>query len=113
MVNIFWNYLVPLKMHHVVAFCSSQLHDADIEHSLMKVSYVHMFFIRFLCADIPDLAFTVHKMMFSIKGIFSKCDHMHSFLWIWSHLLKKSLLEHFIFCAVFRNLKDANSFKFW
>ena len=25
---------------------------------------------------------------------------MRSFLWIWSHLLKKSLIENFIFCAV-------------
>ena len=106
------NYLVPLKMPQVTAFCSSQLHDADIEHSLLKVSYVDMFFIRFLCADIPDLAFTVHEMMFSIKDIFSKCEQIHSILWIWSHLLKKSLMEHSIFCAVFRSLKDANSFLF-
>ena len=39
-------------------------------------------------------------MKFFIKDFFSKCDHIHSFLRIWSHLLKKSLTEHFIFCAV-------------
>ena len=39
-------------------------------------------------------------MMFSIKEFFSKCDQIHSFLRIWSHLLKKSLMENFIFCAV-------------
>ena len=32
--------------------------------------------------------------------LFSKCDHIRSFLRIWSHLLKKSLIESFIFCAV-------------
>ena len=39
-------------------------------------------------------------MMFSIKDFFSKCDQIRSFLRIWSHLLKKSLMENFIFCAV-------------
>ena len=35
----------------------------------------------------------------SIKEFFSKCDQIRSFL-VWSHLLKKFLLENFIFCAV-------------
>ena len=37
---------------------------------------------------------------FSIEDFFSKCDQVRSFLWIWSHLLKRSLMENFIFCAV-------------
>ena len=38
-------------------------------------------------------------MKFSIKDYFSKCDQIHSFLQIWSHLLKKSLMEgvHFLY----------------
>ena len=40
-------------------------------------------------------------MKFSIKDIFSKCDQIPSFLRIWSHLLKKSLMGNFIFCAVY------------
>ena len=43
---------------------------------------------------------TAQKMKFSIKDFFSKCDQIRSFLRIWSHLLKKSLIENFIFCAV-------------
>ena len=39
-------------------------------------------------------------MKFSIKDFFSTCEQIHSFLRIWSHLLKKSLIENFIFCAV-------------
>ena len=39
-------------------------------------------------------------MKFSIKDFLSKCDQIRSFLRIWSHLLKKSLMENFIFCAV-------------
>ena len=39
-------------------------------------------------------------MKFSIKDFFSKCDQIRSFLPIWSHLLKKFLMENFIICAV-------------
>ena len=40
---------------------------------------------------------TAQKMKFSIKDFFSECDQIRSFLRIWSHLLKKSLMENFIF----------------
>ena len=40
------------------------------------------------------------KMEFSIKDFFSKCDQIRSCLRIWSHLLKNSLIENFIFCTV-------------
>ena len=43
---------------------------------------------------------TAQKMKFSVKDLFSKRDQIHSNLRIWSHLLKKSLMENFIFCAV-------------
>ena len=44
------------------------------------------------------IAHTLHKKMkFSIKDFFSKCDQIRSFLRIWSHLLKKSLMKNFIF----------------
>ena len=39
-------------------------------------------------------------MKFFIKAFFSNCDQIRSFLLICSYLLKKSLLENFIFCAV-------------
>ena len=39
-------------------------------------------------------------MNFSIKDFFSKCDQIRRKLRIWSHLLKKSLMENFLFCAV-------------
>ena len=42
---------------------------------------------------------TAQKMKFSIKDFFSRCDQIRKKLLIWSHLLKKSLLEKFIFCA--------------
>ena len=39
-------------------------------------------------------------MKFSIKDFFSNCDQIRSKPLIWSHLLKKSLMENFIFCAM-------------
>ena len=48
----------------------------------------------------PHLKTTAHKKMSSITDFFNKCDQIRSFLRIWSHLLKKSLMENFIFCAV-------------
>ena len=40
-------------------------------------------------------------MKFSIKDFFCKCDQIRIFLRIWSHLLNKSFLQNFIFCAVY------------
>ena len=40
------------------------------------------------------------KMKFSSKNFFSKCGQIRRKLRLWSHLLKKSLMENFIFCAV-------------
>ena len=52
-----------------------------------------------------------HNMLFSgyfrhctknevFHDFFSKCDQIRSFLRIWSHLLRTSLMKNFIFCAV-------------
>ena len=43
---------------------------------------------------------TVYKKKFSINNFFSKCYQIPWILRIWSHLLKKSLTENFIFGAV-------------
>ena len=40
------------------------------------------------------------KMKYSIKNFFSKCYQIHSFLRIWSHLLKRSSVENYMLCAV-------------
>ena len=47
-----------------------------------------------------QIRINAQKMMFSINDFFTKCDQIRSFLRIWSHLLKKCLMENFIFCAV-------------
>ena len=43
---------------------------------------------------------TAQKIKFSINDFFSKCDQIRSFQRIWSLLLRKSLMENIIFCAV-------------
>ena len=39
-------------------------------------------------------------MKFSITDFLSKCAQIRWKLWIWSHLLKNSLMENVAFCAV-------------
>ena len=46
---------------------------------------------------------TLQKKRFSIRDFFHKYEQIHSFhssLWIWLHLMKKSLMKNVIFCAV-------------
>ena len=57
--------------------------------------------------------FTAQKMKFPIKDFFSKCDQICRKLWIWSHLLKKSLVENFIFCAVFIKGQRKSLFEYY
>ena len=40
------------------------------------------------------------KMRFSVKDFSSKCNQICRKLRIWLHLLKKSLIENFSFCAL-------------
>ena len=59
---------------------------------------------------------TLHKKIkFSIKDFFSKCDQIRKKLQIWLHLLKKSLMENFIFYAVskIKNVKKLNVWGHW
>ena len=42
----------------------------------------------------------LQKTKYSINDFFGKCDKIRSFLRIWSHLMKKSLMDKFIFYAV-------------
>ena len=51
---------------------------------------------------------TAQKMKFSIKDFFSKCDQIRRKLQICSHLLKKCLIENFVFFAVRSNIHRAS-----
>ena len=43
-------------------------------------------------------------MKFSIRDFFSKCDQIRRKLRIWSHSMKKSLMENLIFCTVMQKI---------
>ena len=81
-----YNYLLP---HGSV--CKNSFWFSNF----WRISHFHL--ITFLITASKN---TLHKMKFSIEDSFSKFDQIHSFLRIWSHLMKKSLTENFIFCAV-------------
>ena len=53
------------------------------------------------------------KMKFCIKDFCSKCDQIRRKLRIWLHLLKKFLMENFIFCAVLFVVRRAGSSLFY
>ena len=61
------------------------------------VQWLHYFNLLLLTKDLDH---TAQKIKFFIKDFFSKCNQIRSLLRIWSHLLKKFLMENFIFCAV-------------
>ena len=54
---------------------------------------------------------TSEKMKFNIKDFFSKCNQIHTKLQIWSHIQKKSLMENFIFWAVYLISDNEHPFK--
>ena len=49
------------------------------------------------------------KMGFYAKDFFSKCEKIHNEQRIWSHILKKSLMEDFTFCAVNMHYTQKNA----
>ena len=63
---------------------------------------IYYFSHKLLAAKLHTCGFevvtlTAQKMKLPSKNCISKCDQIHSFLRIWSHLLKKSLMENLIF----------------
>ena len=82
-----------------------------VEHQLIRDVFTTL-------SSIYDGLYTAQKLKFSIKekgvsinlniqihscvikDFFSKCDQIRRLMRIWSNILKKSLMENFIFCAV-------------
>ena len=64
------------------------------------------------CSDMSDHTHlkqihTAQKIKFFIKDFLCKCDQIHSFLRIWSNLLKKSLMENFIVVQCQRRIQKS------
>ena len=79
-----------------------------IVHNTWKVSEYWVFSaLSFLVFGMNTFIYNVNASIyskFSIKDFFSKCDQIRKKLPIWSHLLKKSLMENFIFCTVIQTI---------
>ena len=95
--------LVPLEHKHPVFLNGKKRNVTKIIFlywdSKNRIKVTRNIKINNLCNNCPVNA--LHKKMkFSIKDFFSKCEQIRRKLRIWSHLLKKSLMDNFIFCAV-------------
>ena len=67
--------------------------------SYLKICDAKHFSLLFVVTMANNLiSITGQRMQFSIENFFSKCDQIRSSR-ICSHLLKKWLMENFIFCA--------------
>ena len=55
---------------------------------------------------------TAKKMKFSTKDFFIRYDQIRRKVRIWSHLLKKSLMRNFIFCAMYINILHIFNFDY-
>ena len=69
--------------------CLAKL-DVNIDDSFLVIFFTSVW----------NRTWTTQKIKIFIKDFFSKCDQISRKLRIWSHLLKKLLMENFIFCAV-------------
>ena len=87
---------VPFKAANQHALSQEQYFSKSRILDICQCAFKNIFCgmpFRFYCA--------AQKLKFSIKDFFSKCDQIRRKLRIWSHLLKKSLMESFIFCVAF------------
>ena len=73
---------------------------------------MHVDGVLFSCNWVPFVwkpaTIITQKMKFSVKVFFSKCYQIRIFLQIWLHLLNKTLMENFIFCAVYVTSGEGN-----
>ena len=90
-MHTLWRYFQILILYvSQYIFCKFQ--HKFLEKTLAEVLFWHLHRVLF---------FTLNKnWKFSIENFFIKCNQIGRFLRIWSYLLKKPLMEIFIFCAV-------------
>ena len=100
--DILW----ALKLRHAVLYNFFAEKDTTQYHTTywykwcpLKIS--NWYFKRnYLIIGICSGKVASQKLKLSIRDFFSIYDEIRRKLWIWSHLLKKSLIEKFIFRAV-------------
>ena len=77
------------------------LYSVRIQKNTDQKIFVFGLFYAVLNMPICRFSNTGLKLKICFKDFFGKCDQIHSFLKIWSHLLEKFLMENFFFfCSV-------------
>ena len=70
------------------------------ENFAFQLFIILQYFTREICTIrtvLTEPSYAAQKLKFSIKDFFSKCDQVRIKLRVWSDLLKKSLMQNFIF----------------
>ena len=104
-LKLFWSVFSHIRTEYGEIWSTSSYSVRMLENTDQNNSKYGHFSRSDRCTDIGRLRCkslfttldTKQKMKFPIKDFSSKCDQIHSFLWILSYLLKKSLTENFIF----------------
>ena len=74
------------------------LYDIGLRRERVNFSTkILIFKYKFYQIKYSGVYYTAQKLKFFIKDFFTKCDQIRNFLRVWSHLLKKSLMENFTF----------------
>ena len=108
--SIFRNFVTPFKKFVDVQVtlkcrltCAWMWHG-KYTHLIISYNFIQVIptllsclFSLFDWLSVPN----AHKMKFSFKNFFSNCDQIRSFVQLCSYLLKISLMENIVFCAVF------------
>ena len=90
--------LLPLKTKtHLAAQPKQVIREFSM---LLIYSFITIATILTNIFNTHHVMYHCKKMKFFIKDFISKCDQIRSFLRNYSHLLKKSPMKIFIFCAV-------------
>ena len=102
-----------IKSWNFTATCKKQSKKMVSEKDVRKIELMMHTVQKYIRLAIKYIIFrfylylinTAEKVKFSINNFLSKCDQIRSFQQICSHLLKKSLIENFIFLAMSSKLK--------
>ena len=114
-LHFFWSLFSCIRIEYG-EIRSILLYSVRLSENTDQKNSEYEHFSRIVCVLLSDVIFillswilqlavdhcTAQKMKLSIKDFFSKCEQIRRRNWICSHLLKKSLMENFIFCVVFQ-----------
>ena len=81
---------LPLICCKIFCYSTTDAYIVDA-YNILPITGLRYYYLEIVIAQ---------EVKFFINDFFSKCDQIPRKLRIWSHLLRKSLIENFIFCAV-------------